>query len=230
MERLAEYFKVLSEPNRLTVLEVLKEGELNVTAVVEKTGRSQALVSKHLKLLTIAGLVKRKPKGSFQAHHSGSEIDPFCSTTAIRCNQCKSLMNQSCSGSDINEFVRALDNGERIFRMLHLEALDGVNLNLRECDLRGSRFKEARLGQANLSNAVVHGCCFQQALLWGADLSGIQATKTAWQEADLSGSRMQGANFSDALMHRCCFRGVIAAKSKWNETKLVEADFRSGLD
>jgi len=64
MERLAEYFKVLSEPNRLSVLEVLKDGELNVTAVVEKTGLSQALVSKHLKLLTIAGFVKRKPKGS----------------------------------------------------------------------------------------------------------------------------------------------------------------------
>ena len=64
MERLAEYFKVLSEPNRLSVLEVLKDGELNVTAVVEKTGLSQALVSKHLKLLTIAGFVKRTPKGS----------------------------------------------------------------------------------------------------------------------------------------------------------------------
>ena len=64
MERLAEYFKVLSEPNRLSDLEVLKDGELNVTAVVEKTGLSQALVSKHLKLLTIAGLVKRKPKGN----------------------------------------------------------------------------------------------------------------------------------------------------------------------
>ena len=46
------------------VLDVLKEGELNVTAVVKKTGLSQALVSKHLKLLTIAGFVERKPKGS----------------------------------------------------------------------------------------------------------------------------------------------------------------------
>ena len=64
MERYAEYFKVLSVPNRLTVLEILKEGELNVTPVVDKTDLSQALVSKHLKLCTIAGLVKRKAKGS----------------------------------------------------------------------------------------------------------------------------------------------------------------------
>jgi DNA-binding transcriptional ArsR family regulator len=64
MEHLAEYFKVFSEPNRLAVLEALRAGPLNVTAVVEKTGLSQALVSKHLKLLTIAGVVQRRPQGS----------------------------------------------------------------------------------------------------------------------------------------------------------------------
>jgi DNA-binding transcriptional ArsR family regulator len=64
MEALADYFKVFSEPNRLAVLEALREGPLNVTAVVERTGLSQALVSKHLKLLTIAGVVHRRPEGS----------------------------------------------------------------------------------------------------------------------------------------------------------------------
>ena len=64
MERLAEFFKVLSEVNRLAVLEVLKDGPLNVSGVVEQTGLSQALVSKHLKLLTIAGIVRRMPEGS----------------------------------------------------------------------------------------------------------------------------------------------------------------------
>ncbi|MEB3169285.1 MAG: hypothetical protein VKK97_11225 [Synechococcaceae cyanobacterium] len=32
--------------------------------MVEVTGLSQALVSKHLKLLTIAGVIKRRPEGS----------------------------------------------------------------------------------------------------------------------------------------------------------------------
>jgi len=64
MEHLAEYFKVFSEPNRLAVLEALRHGPLNVRAVVEATGLSQALVSKHLKLLTIAGVVQRRPEGS----------------------------------------------------------------------------------------------------------------------------------------------------------------------
>ncbi|MFM7643112.1 MAG: ArsR/SmtB family transcription factor [Cyanobium sp.] len=64
LESLAEYFKVFSEPNRLAVLLALRDGSLNVTAVVEKTGLSQALVSKHLKLLTIAAVVQRRPEGS----------------------------------------------------------------------------------------------------------------------------------------------------------------------
>ena len=64
MDALADYFKVFSEANRLAVLLALADGPLNVTAVVEKTGLSQALVSKHLKMLTIAGVVKRQPEGS----------------------------------------------------------------------------------------------------------------------------------------------------------------------
>ncbi len=64
LDALADYFKVFSEANRLAVLMALREGSLNVTAVVEKTSLSQALVSKHLKLLTIAGVVRRRPEGS----------------------------------------------------------------------------------------------------------------------------------------------------------------------
>jgi len=46
------------------VLEALRDGPLNVSAVVATTGLSQALVSKHLKLLTIAGVVLRRPEGN----------------------------------------------------------------------------------------------------------------------------------------------------------------------
>ncbi|WP_087069306.1 helix-turn-helix transcriptional regulator [Cyanobium sp. NIES-981] len=73
MDHLADYFKVFSEPNRLAVLEALRPGPLNVTAVVEKTGLSQALVSKHLKLLTIAGVVQRRPEGALVFY---AVIDP----------------------------------------------------------------------------------------------------------------------------------------------------------
>ena len=61
--QVADYFKVLSDQSRLQVLCVLKDGEKNVTEIVEMTGLKQANVSKHLKILTQAGIVKRQPQG-----------------------------------------------------------------------------------------------------------------------------------------------------------------------
>jgi DNA-binding transcriptional ArsR family regulator len=61
--QVADYFKVLSEVSRLQVLNCLRSGPLNVNEIVEATGLGQANVSKHLKLLTQAGIVSREPRG-----------------------------------------------------------------------------------------------------------------------------------------------------------------------
>jgi DNA-binding transcriptional ArsR family regulator len=63
LEQIAEYFKVLSEVSRLQVLCALKDGEKNVTEIMAITELGQANVSKHLKILTQAGLVTRQPRG-----------------------------------------------------------------------------------------------------------------------------------------------------------------------
>ena len=132
--------------------------------------------------------------------------------------------------TNLEELRAALAIGERSFPGLRLSDLDGVDLDLADCDLSCGCFKEARFGRASLRNANVQACCFQQALIWGADLSGLQAPRSQWHEADLSGSRLQQANFDGALLHRTCLRGVVAAGSSWRQARLVEADFRSGLD
>jgi DNA-binding transcriptional ArsR family regulator len=44
MEHLAEYFKVFSEPNRLAVLEALRNGPLNVTAVFKLVAQAEKLM------------------------------------------------------------------------------------------------------------------------------------------------------------------------------------------
>ncbi|QMS92099.1 helix-turn-helix transcriptional regulator [Nostoc edaphicum CCNP1411] len=59
----AEYFKVLSETSRLQILSCLRTGPMNVTEMGEATGLGQANLSKHLKVLTQAGLVSRQQKG-----------------------------------------------------------------------------------------------------------------------------------------------------------------------
>lgn len=61
---MAEFFKVLSESSRLQIVCALKSGSKNVTEIIEITGLGQANVSKHLKILTNAGIVCRQQQGS----------------------------------------------------------------------------------------------------------------------------------------------------------------------
>lgn len=60
---IADFFKVLSEVSRLQIVCTLKEGEKNVSEIIEITGLGQANVSKHLKLITQAGIVTRTQQG-----------------------------------------------------------------------------------------------------------------------------------------------------------------------
>jgi len=128
------------------------------------------------------------------------------------------------------ELRHALGEGQRHFPGLRLFDLDGVDLDLSHCVLRGGCLREARFGRASLAQAEVERCAFHRSLLWGADLSGLRGGGSYWQEADLSGSKLQAADFSSAHLHRACLRGVLAAGSRWNQARLVESDFRSGLD
>jgi DNA-binding transcriptional ArsR family regulator len=59
----ADYFKVLSEVSRLQILNCLREQPMNGKQLAEATGLGQANLSKHLKLLTQAGILKREQQG-----------------------------------------------------------------------------------------------------------------------------------------------------------------------
>ncbi|QEY31307.1 pentapeptide repeat-containing protein [Synechococcus sp. RSCCF101] len=130
----------------------------------------------------------------------------------------------------IEDLRRAVAAGSRHFEGLSLQAPDAGDLNLAACVFSGGCFKEGRFGHACLQGADVEGVCFQQALFWGSDLSELKGRGSQWHDADLSGSRMQGADLQGAILHRCCLRGVVAPGSHWQGARLVEADFRSGLD
>ncbi|MFG1796806.1 ArsR/SmtB family transcription factor [Nocardia sp. NPDC049149] len=53
-----DVFQVLAEPSRLAILEVLRQGEQSVGALVAELPLSQPAVSKHLRVLKDAGLVE----------------------------------------------------------------------------------------------------------------------------------------------------------------------------
>jgi DNA-binding transcriptional ArsR family regulator len=63
LELTARKFQMLGDPTRLAILKVLMEGERSVGQVVEETGRGQANVSKHLKMLAESGLISRRKEG-----------------------------------------------------------------------------------------------------------------------------------------------------------------------
>ncbi len=63
LDLMAEKFRMLGDTTRLAILRSLMAGERNVTQVVAETGRGQANVSKHLKLLAEAGLLTRRKEG-----------------------------------------------------------------------------------------------------------------------------------------------------------------------
>ena len=61
----AQLFNVLSDPNRLMLLQALHAGPLTVNELVEASGLKQANVSKQLALLHTHHLVKRERDGTF---------------------------------------------------------------------------------------------------------------------------------------------------------------------
>jgi len=65
LEIIAQRFKALSEPARLEILDALRDGELCVTDLVDRTGLGQANLSKHLQVLHSSGFVGRRKEGLF---------------------------------------------------------------------------------------------------------------------------------------------------------------------
>jgi DNA-binding transcriptional ArsR family regulator len=65
-------FRLLSDPTRLALLQALHDGELSVNTIVQRTRGNQGNVSKHLGLLTAAGMVQRRREGNF-AYYSISD-------------------------------------------------------------------------------------------------------------------------------------------------------------
>ena len=65
-EKVARRFRILGEPVRLELLNLLHtHGEMNVQQLVDATGHLQANVSKHLRVLADEGLVGRRKDGLF---------------------------------------------------------------------------------------------------------------------------------------------------------------------
>jgi DNA-binding transcriptional ArsR family regulator len=64
LDQVAAYFRALSEPTRLTLLNLLRSGERNVGELAQECGYTSANVSRHLASLMQQGLVSRESRGT----------------------------------------------------------------------------------------------------------------------------------------------------------------------
>jgi len=96
---IADRFKVLSEPLRLRILHLLQEGEKSVGELTDTISTSQPNVSKHLKILQDAGIVKRKQVGN-TVYYSIADQSIFILCEAV----CDSLEDRLKRQADV--FIR----------------------------------------------------------------------------------------------------------------------------
>ena len=63
-ELIARRFHALSDPLRVRILDLLRDGELSVGAIAEQLEAGQQNVSKHLNVLTDSGILQRRKDGT----------------------------------------------------------------------------------------------------------------------------------------------------------------------
>ena len=65
LDRVAQQFRVLGEPMRLKILQLICVKPLTVGEIVTATGATQSNISKHLSLLGSAGIITRQKNAQF---------------------------------------------------------------------------------------------------------------------------------------------------------------------
>lgn len=102
LQQVAQYFQSLSEPTRLQIVNLLRNGELNVGEIAEACGCSAANVSRHLSHLMRQGLVEREARGTTVYYRIAD--DSVYALCDLVCNNIARQLNKTLS--DQKAFAR----------------------------------------------------------------------------------------------------------------------------
>jgi DNA-binding transcriptional ArsR family regulator len=72
-ELIAQRLRVIGDPIRIRILDLLREDELSVAAITDALGTSQQNASKHLGVLLQAGIVARRKDGTSALYRIADE-------------------------------------------------------------------------------------------------------------------------------------------------------------
>jgi ArsR family transcriptional regulator len=70
----AQIFKVLSDPNRLMIVDMLSCGELCACVILEKFSITQPTLSHHMKSLCDSGLIKGRKEGKWMYYSLNADV------------------------------------------------------------------------------------------------------------------------------------------------------------
>ncbi len=106
VDHMSELFKAIGEPTRLRILVLLGRGDLTVSDLTQVLSQSQPRVSRHLKLLTEAGVVTRYQEGSWAWFRLGDRTVERALTDAA-------LQNIDMTGNAMQRDIERLENVRR---------------------------------------------------------------------------------------------------------------------
>jgi DNA-binding transcriptional ArsR family regulator len=88
LEEFSQFFRLLSEPARLQLLCLLKQGPMDVASLIAASGFSQSHISRQLGQLQRAGLVRCERDGVRTIWHADSDlVDDLCTLVQTRLKQ-----------------------------------------------------------------------------------------------------------------------------------------------
>ena len=98
-ELIAARLRVIGDPNRIRILDLLRGGELSVGQLTERLQTSQQNVSKHLSVLLQAGIVSRRKEGTSSFYRVSDEgvfalCEQFCGGLQAQLAELTALVDQ----------------------------------------------------------------------------------------------------------------------------------------
>ncbi len=105
LEHVANYFRTLSEPTRLRILNTLGTGEMSVGDIAQQVDSSVANASRHLTQMAQHGLVARESRGNSAYYRISDPVvhelcDLVCGSIARRVAHTGAVFSESSADLD----------------------------------------------------------------------------------------------------------------------------------
>lgn len=170
VETLVAELKAAGEPTRLRLLALLSVGDLTVKDLTTILGQSQPRISRHLKLLTEAGLIDRFPEGAFAYYRladRGEDTDTLARALVARLDPADPVL--SADRARLENARRVHQAAAQRYFAANAESWDRIRA-LHAADERVERAMRAALGETPFRTLVDLGTGTGRSLELFADL------------------------------------------------------------